>query len=288
MVWGTPGTNGQHAYYQLIHQGTRLIPADFIGFLEPNHEVGPHHDLLMANFFAQTEALAFGKTAAEVVAEGVPAGPGPAPDLPRQPPDQHPPGPQADPRILGELVATYEHKVLTQGVIWGIDSFDQWGVELGKALAHRLAPLLTSPDSPDTSSLDSSTAELVRRFREVRAGRFEALHRSTSESRGDRTFGEGAPSARRRATREAGYGWPMRPCSGWLGIRPRHVPGNLSPRRLSSSRCCDDSASRLFVPRSVSSSRTRRWSSSSRDRSTSPAASARSISPTALWCRRRR
>jgi glucose-6-phosphate isomerase len=169
VVWGTPGTNGQHAYYQLIHQGTRLIPADFIGFLEPNHQVGQHHDLVMANFLAQTEALAFGKTAAEVAAEGV------APHLVphRTFAGNHPTNtllaPRLTPRVLGELVATYEHKVLTQGVIWGINSFDQWGVELGKALAQKIVPELTAPagDEPALGH-DSSTNALIRRYRTAR------------------------------------------------------------------------------------------------------------------------
>jgi glucose-6-phosphate isomerase len=164
VVWGTPGTNGQHAYYQLIHQGTRLIPADFIGFVSPNHQVGPHQDLLMANFLAQTEALAFGKTAAEVAAEGV------APELVphRTFRGNHPTNsilaPKLTPRILGELVAIYEHKVLTQGVIWGINSFDQWGVELGKALAQKIVPQLTAPGEPALDH-DSSTNGLIRRYR---------------------------------------------------------------------------------------------------------------------------
>jgi glucose-6-phosphate isomerase len=164
VVWGTPGTNGQHAYYQLIHQGTRLIPADFIGFVSPNHQVGPHHDLLMANFLAQTEALAFGKTAAEVAAEGV----APALVPHRTFRGNHPTNtilaPKLTPRILGELVATYEHKVLTQGVIWGINSFDQWGVELGKALAQKIVPQLTAAGEPALDH-DSSTNGLIRRYR---------------------------------------------------------------------------------------------------------------------------
>jgi glucose-6-phosphate isomerase len=167
VVWGTPGTNGQHAYYQLIHQGTRLIPADFIGFLVPNHDVGSHHDLLMANLFAQTEALAFGKTAAEVAAEGV----APALVPPRTFPGNRPTNtilaPKLSPRILGELVATYEHKVLTQGVIWGINSFDQWGVELGKALAQKIVPQLTAAGDPALDH-DSSTNALIRRYRAAR------------------------------------------------------------------------------------------------------------------------
>ena len=170
VVWGTPGTNGQHAYYQLIHQGTRLIPADFIGFVEPNHDDGfiaDHHDLLMANFFAQTEALAFGRTSAEVEASGVPAAQVPHRTFAGNHPTNTILAPKLTPRVLGQLVATYEHKVLTQGVIWGINSFDQWGVELGKALAQRIVPELTAND---TSGLDhdSSTNALIRRYREGR------------------------------------------------------------------------------------------------------------------------
>jgi glucose-6-phosphate isomerase len=162
VVWGTPGTNGQHAYYQLIHQGTRLIPADFIGFLRPNHEVGTHQDLLMANFFAQTEALAFGKTREEVEAEGVPAHQVPHRVFPGNRPTNTILAPKLTPRVLGELVATYEWRVFTLGVIWGINSFDQWGVELGKALAQRIVPELTSADEVEH---DSSTNALIRRYR---------------------------------------------------------------------------------------------------------------------------
>ena len=167
VVWGTPGTNGQHAYYQLIHQGTRLIPADFIGFLHPNHRVGDHHDLLMANFFAQTEALAFGRTRAEVEAEGVPASQVAARTFPGNRPTNTILAPALTPRVLGELVATYEHRVLTQGVIWGIDSFDQWGVELGKALAQRIVPELAAESAPALGH-DSSTNALIRRYRAAR------------------------------------------------------------------------------------------------------------------------
>ena len=169
VVWGTPGTNGQHAYYQLIHQGTRLIPADFIGFVAPAHPdgaIGAQHDLLMANFFAQTEALAFGRTGEEVVASGV----APEQVAARTFPGNHPTStilvPDLSPRTLGSLVAMYEHKVLTQGVIWGIDSFDQWGVELGKALAQRIVPELTGPTADEGH--DSSTNELIRRYRASR------------------------------------------------------------------------------------------------------------------------
>ena len=136
IFWGEPGTNGQHSFYQLIHQGTRLIPCDFIGFFQSNNPLGDHHDLLMSNVFAQTEALAFGKTAEQVRAEGTPEAVVPAPGDGGQPPLEHDPRRAPDPRTLGTLVALYEHSVFTQGAIWGIDSFDQWGVELGKALAH--------------------------------------------------------------------------------------------------------------------------------------------------------
>jgi glucose-6-phosphate isomerase len=172
IVWGQPGTNGQHAFYQLIHQGTRLIPADFIGFGRPDYDETPalleHHDLLMANFFAQTEALAFGKTAEEVAAEGV------APELvahrtfPGNRPTNTILAPRLTPAVLGQLIATYEHKVFTQGVIWGINSFDQWGVELGKVLAGRIAGELSGGGGAE--SHDSSTNNLIRRFRRAQQG----------------------------------------------------------------------------------------------------------------------
>ena len=178
IVWGQPGTNGQHAFYQLIHQGTRLIPADFIGFGRPDYDETPalleHHDLLMANFFAQTEALAFGKTAEEVAAEGV------APELvahrtfPGNRPTNTILAPRLTPSVLGQLIACYEHKVFTQGVIWGINSFDQWGVELGKVLATRIAGELAAPAEPGAGppapAHDSSTAALIRRYRRLRGG----------------------------------------------------------------------------------------------------------------------
>jgi glucose-6-phosphate isomerase len=169
IVWGTPGTNGQHAYYQLIHQGTRLIPADFIGFIDANHEVGAHQNLLMANFFAQTEALAFGKTTEEVEAEGVPAFQVPHRTFAGNHPTTTILAQKLTPRVLGELVALYEHKVLTQGVIWGINSFDQWGVELGKALAQKIVPQLSSKLEP-TLDHDSSTNALIRRYRAAHRG----------------------------------------------------------------------------------------------------------------------
>jgi glucose-6-phosphate isomerase len=164
IVWGQPGTNGQHAFYQLIHQGTKLIPCDFIGFCHPNHVVGDHHDLLMANFFAQTEALAFGKTRQQVEAEGVPPAQVPHRTFRGNHPTNTILGPKLTPRLLGELVALYEHKVFTQGTIWDIDSFDQWGVELGKVLANRIMPELTAATEPDLRH-DSSTNALIRRYR---------------------------------------------------------------------------------------------------------------------------
>jgi len=167
IVWGTPGTNGQHAYYQLIHQGTTLVPCDFIGFHRPAHEVGTHHDLLMANLFAQTEALAFGKTREQVEAEGVPEFQVPHRTFPGNHPTNTILAPALTPRVLGQLVALYEHKVFTQGTIWHINSFDQWGVELGKALASRIMPELESVEEPALRH-DSSTSALIRRYRASR------------------------------------------------------------------------------------------------------------------------
>jgi len=140
IIWGQPGTNGQHAFYQLIHQGTKLIPCDFIGFCQALNPLGPHHDLLMANFFAQTEALAFGKTAEEVAAEGVPAFQVPHRTFEGNRPTNTILADRLTPETLGKLIALYEHKVFVQGTIWDIDSFDQWGVELGKVLANRIIP----------------------------------------------------------------------------------------------------------------------------------------------------
>ncbi|HXW81075.1 MAG TPA: glucose-6-phosphate isomerase [Acidimicrobiales bacterium] len=167
VVWGTPGTNGQHAYYQLLHQGTRLVPADFIGFVRPTRRIGDHHDLLMANFFAQTEALAFGKTAEEARQEGIAEDLVPHRSFPGNRPTNTILAPELSPRVLGQLVATYENKVLTQGVIWGINSFDQWGVELGKSLALHIVPELTSEAEPVLHH-DSSTNALIRRYRAER------------------------------------------------------------------------------------------------------------------------
>ncbi len=168
VIWGEPGTNGQHAFYQLIHQGTKLIPCDFIGFCRSHNPLGDHHAKLMSNFFAQTEALAFGKTAEEVAAEGV------SPDLVphRTFAGNHPTNTilaaQLTPRVLGQLIALYEHKIFAQGVIWNIYSFDQWGVELGKALANRILPELTASAEPELRH-DASTNRLIRRFRAARA-----------------------------------------------------------------------------------------------------------------------
>jgi glucose-6-phosphate isomerase len=170
IVWGTPGTNGQHAYYQLLHQGTRLVPCDVIGFARPRHDVGGQHDLLTANLLAQTEALAFGKTREEVEAEGVPPALAAHRTFPGNRPSNTILADELTPSTLGQLIALYEHKVFTQGTIWGINSFDQWGVELGKALAGRIAPELLSDDEPALVH-DSSTAALIRRYRALRAGR---------------------------------------------------------------------------------------------------------------------
>ena len=168
IYWGEPGTNGQHSFYQLIHQGTRLIPCDFIGFCQSLNPLGLQHNLLMANLFAQSEAMAFGKTAQEVRAEGIPEelvahrtfeGNRPSSTILTE---------RLDPRTLGALVALYEHSVLVQGVIWNIDSFDQWGVELGKALAKRTAAEIGGTDDPEPNH-DSSTNTLIRRYRRLKA-----------------------------------------------------------------------------------------------------------------------
>ncbi|MGV9247355.1 glucose-6-phosphate isomerase [Streptomyces sp. NPDC003710] len=170
VVWGTPGTNGQHAYYQLIHQGTKLIPADFIGFARPvdelSEELGDQHDLLMANFFAQTQALAFGKTGEEVRAEGVPEEQVPHRTFKGNRPTTTILATELTPSVLGQLIALYEHKVFVQGAVWNIDSFDQWGVELGKVLAKRVEPALT--EGAEVPGLDPSTAALVAAYRTLR------------------------------------------------------------------------------------------------------------------------
>jgi glucose-6-phosphate isomerase len=168
IFWGEPGTNGQHAFYQLLHQGTKLVPADFIGFAESTHDQGSQQDLLVSNCFAQSKVLAFGRTAAEVAAEGTPAELVPHKVMPGNRPSSTVLAPRLTPSVLGQLVALYEHTVFTEGVIWGIDSFDQWGVELGKVMASQLATLLTDSQAPDLSEQDSSTAGLVRRYRALR------------------------------------------------------------------------------------------------------------------------
>lgn len=167
IVWGEPGTNGQHAFYQLIHQGTRLVPVDMIGFAHPNHSHRNHHDLLMANMFAQTEALAFGKTEAEVIADGASAEQAPHRVFTGNRPSTTIVASQLTPRVLGELIALYEHKVFVQGCVWDVNSFDQWGVELGKVLANRIAPELSAVDG-DSSAVahDSSTAALIQWYRD--------------------------------------------------------------------------------------------------------------------------
>ncbi len=167
IIWGQPGTNGQHAFYQLIHQGTKLIPCDFIGFNQTLNPIKPHHDLLMANFFAQTEALAFGKTAEEVAADGVPSFQVPHRTFEGNHPTNTILLERLTPEALGRLIALYEHKVFVQGTIWHINSFDQWGVELGKVLANRIIPELQSTDVPRLTH-DSSTNTLIRRYRQHR------------------------------------------------------------------------------------------------------------------------
>lgn len=173
IFWGEPGTNGQHAFYQLLHQGTRLVPADFIGFSQPLDDLstadgtGSMHDLLMSNFFAQTQVLAFGKTAEEIAAEGTPPDVVPHKVMPGNRPTTSILATRLTPSALGQLIALYEHQVFTEGVVWGIDSFDQWGVELGKTQAKALLPVLTDDASPEPQT-DSSTDALVRRYRAER------------------------------------------------------------------------------------------------------------------------
>jgi glucose-6-phosphate isomerase len=167
IVWGTPGTNGQHAYYQLIHQGTKLIPCDFIGFCQSLNPLGRHHDLLMANFFAQTEALAFGKTLEQVKADGIPDWLAPHRTFEGNRPTNSILMDRLTPAALGKLVALYEHKVFVQGTIWQINSFDQWGVELGKVLAQRIVPELEGTAASQVKH-DSSTSRLIERYRRLR------------------------------------------------------------------------------------------------------------------------
>lgn len=170
IFWGEPGTNGQHAFYQLLHQGTRLVPADFIGFARPTDDLptmdgtGSMHDILMSNLFAQTKVLAFGKTAEEIAAEGTAPNLVPHKVMPGNRPSTAILAPQLTPSVLGQLIALYEHQVFTEGAIWGIDSFDQWGVELGKQQALALAPLLTAAEDPQPQA-DSSTDALIGWYR---------------------------------------------------------------------------------------------------------------------------
>jgi glucose-6-phosphate isomerase len=167
IYWGEPGTNGQHSFYQLIHQGTRLIPCDFIAFGKPLNQVGRHHDMLLANVFAQTEALAFGKTPEQVKAEGTPDWLVPHRVFEGNRPSNTILAERLTPEVLGKLVSLYEHSVFTQGVIWNIDSFDQWGVELGKVLAQRIIPELENAPEPMLNH-DSSTNTLIRRYRKLK------------------------------------------------------------------------------------------------------------------------
>ena len=168
IYWGEPGTNGQHSFYQLIHQGTRLIPCDFIGFIKTLNPLGPHHDMLVANVFAQAEALAFGKTPEQVKGEGTPDWLGPHRVFEGNRPSNIILLERLTPEALGKLVALYEHSVFTQGVIWDVDSFDQWGVELGKVLAQRIIAELEATTEPVLSH-DSSTTALIRRYRKLKS-----------------------------------------------------------------------------------------------------------------------
>jgi glucose-6-phosphate isomerase len=167
IYWGEPGTNGQHSFYQLLHQGTKLIPCDFIAFAQPLNPLGRHHDILLANVFAQSEALAFGKTSAEVEAEGTPSWLVPHRTFEGNRPSNTFLLQKLTPAALGKLVALYEHSVFTQGAIWQIDSFDQWGVELGKVLAQRIIPELESNKEAELQH-DSSTSTLIRRYRKLK------------------------------------------------------------------------------------------------------------------------
>jgi glucose-6-phosphate isomerase len=168
VFWGEPGTNGQHSFYQLIHQGTKLIPVDLIGFGKTVNPLRNHHDILSSNVFAQAQALAFGKTKEEVLAEGTSPEVAPHRVMPGNRPTNVLLAEKLTPHLLGVLVALYEHSVFTQGVIWDIDSFDQWGVELGKVLAVQILPELESADEPELSH-DSSTNALIRRYRSLKS-----------------------------------------------------------------------------------------------------------------------
>jgi glucose-6-phosphate isomerase len=167
VIWGEPGTNGQHAFYQLLHQGTTVVPADLIGFLEPTDPIGNQHELLMGNLLAQSEALAFGKSADEVRSAGVSDALVPHRTFPGNRPTSVILAPKLSPSVLGQLIALYEHKVFAQGTVWGINSFDQWGVELGKELATRIIDELGAETEP-TLDHDASTNALIRRYRAAR------------------------------------------------------------------------------------------------------------------------
>ena len=182
MFWGEPGTNGQHSFYQLIHQGTKLIPVDLIGFAKTLNPLGDHHDILMSNVFAQAEALAFGKTEAEVRAEGTADGVVPHRNFEGNRPTNSILAEQLTPFTLGALVALYEHSVFMQGAVWGINSFDQWGVELGKVLAKRIIPELASDDEPELAH-DSSTNALIRRYRPLEVIRLLLVRRRLNARR---------------------------------------------------------------------------------------------------------
>jgi glucose-6-phosphate isomerase len=169
VYWGEPGTNGQHSFYQLIHQGTRLVACDFLGFCQSLNPIGRHHDLLMANVFAQAEALAFGKTAEEVRAEGTPDWLVPHRTFQGNRPSNTLLLDRLSPAALGKLIALYEHSVFVQGKIWNVNSFDQWGVELGKVLANRIAPELENKNEPKLAH-DSSTNALISRYRDAKVG----------------------------------------------------------------------------------------------------------------------
>jgi glucose-6-phosphate isomerase len=170
VFWGEPGTNGQHSFYQLLHQGTWLIPVDLIGFGKSLNPIRNHHDILSSNVFAQAQALAFGKTETQVRAEGTPEHVVPHRVMEGNRPTNVLLAEVLTPRLLGTLVALYEHSVFTQGAIWEIDSFDQWGVELGKALANQIAPELENATEPELSH-DSSTNALIRKYRALKAAR---------------------------------------------------------------------------------------------------------------------
>jgi glucose-6-phosphate isomerase len=173
VYWGEPGTNGQHSFYQLIHQGTRLIPCDFLAFVHTANPLGRHHDILISNVFAQAEALAFGKTAEQVKEEGTPDWLVPHRVFSGNRPSNVLLADRLDPRTLGKLIALYEHSVFVQGAVWNINSFDQWGVELGKVLAQRIIPELESAEEPELHH-DSSTNHLIRRYRAAKASGGEA------------------------------------------------------------------------------------------------------------------